>query len=212
MQISKLAHTIPLFPKMKRTPQKFWELAGVHMKFLYNMALRYTGNRYDAEDLVQETFYIGFKKFYQLREERKFKSWLFAILRNTYLKDRRQEGKFLKSEYEDGSDYIRMLENATEHIDVERAYEQKIESEQIQELIDELPEKQKTPLLLYYVSGMSYQEISETLKVPMGTVMSRLSRGKQILKKKVLRHYLRNKEAARVVQFPRQVKIGEKIK
>jgi len=62
MQISKLAHSIPLFPKMKRTPQKFWELAGVHMKFLYNMALRYTGNRYDAEDLVQETFYIGFKR------------------------------------------------------------------------------------------------------------------------------------------------------
>lgn len=101
--------------------------------------MRYTGNRYDAEDLVQETFYIGFKKFYQLREERKFKSWLFAILRNTYLKNRRQEGKFLKSEYEDGSDYIRLLENATEHIDVESAYEQKIESEQIQELIDELP-------------------------------------------------------------------------
>lgn len=206
MQISKIAHTIPLIPKTKRTPEKFWELADVHLKFLYNMALRYTGNRYDAEDLVQETFYVGFKKFYQLREERKFKSWLFAILRNTYLKNRRQEGKFPKNEYEDGTDYIRLLDNAAEHIDVERAYEQKIESAQIQELIDELPEKQKTPLLLYYVSEMSYQEISATLEVPLGTVMSRLSRGKQILKKKVLRHYMRNKETARVVQFPRQVK------
>ena len=206
MQISKLAHTIPLFPKMARTPEKFWELADVNMKFLYNMAVRYTGNRYDAEDLVQETFYIGLKKFYQLREERKFKSWLFAVLRNTYLKKQRQEGKFLKSEYEDGTDYIRLLENAAEHIDLASAYEQKIESEQIQELIDELPEKQKTPLLLYYMSGMSYQEISDMLEVPMGTVMSRLSRGKQILKKKVLRHYMRTNETARVVQFPRQVK------
>ena len=204
MQISKLAHTIPLFPKTRRTPEKFWELADVHMNFLYNMALRYAGNRYDAEDLVQETFYVGLKKFYQLREERKFKSWLFAILRNTYLKNRRQEGKFLKSEYEDDTDYIRLLENAAEHIDVETAYEQKIESAQIQELLNELPEKQKTPLLLYYVSGMAYHEISETLAVPMGTVMSRLSRGKQILKKKVLRHYMRNNESARIVQFPKQ--------
>ena len=168
------------------------------------MALRYAGNRYDAEDLVQETFYVGLKKFYQLREERKFKSWLFAILRNTYLKNRRQEGKFLKSEYEDGTDYIRLLENAAEHIDVETAYEQKIKSAQIQELLNELPEKQKSPLLLYYISGMTYHEISETLEVPMGTVMSRLSRGKQILKKKVLRHYMRNNESARIVQFPKQ--------
>ena len=204
MQISKLAHTIPLFPKTKRTPEKFWELADVHMNFLYNMALRYAGNRYDAKDLVQETFYVGLKKFYQLREERKFKSWLFAILRNTYLKNRRQEGKFLKSEYEDGTDYIRLLENAAEHIDVETAYEQKIKSAQIQELLNELPEKQKSPLLLYYISGMTYHEISETLEVPMGTVMSRLSRGKQILKKKVLRHYMRNNESARIVQFPKQ--------
>ena len=64
MKISKLAHTIPLFPKTKRTPEKFWELADVHMNFLYNMALRYAGNRYDAEDLVQETFYVGLKKFF----------------------------------------------------------------------------------------------------------------------------------------------------
>jgi RNA polymerase sigma factor (sigma-70 family) len=107
MQISKTAHTIPLIPKMKRPPEKFWQLADAHLKFLYNIALRYTGNRYDAEDLVQETFYVGFKKFYQLREERKFKSWLFAILRNTHLKNGRQKGKLLKSEYEDGIDYIR---------------------------------------------------------------------------------------------------------
>ena len=163
MQISKLAHTITLFPKTKRTPEKFWELVDVHMNFLYNMALRYAGNRYDAEDLVQDTFYAGLQKFYQLREERKFKSWLFAILRNTYLKNRRHEGKFLKSEYEDGTDYIRLLENAAEHIDVETAYEQKIESEQIQELLNELPEKQKnTAAALLCIRNVLSRNIRDT--------------------------------------------------
>lgn len=206
MEISNISKTIALFPRKTRTSEKFWELADAHLAFLYNMALRYSRNHYDAEDLVQETLYIAFKKFDQLREEKKFKSWLFAILRNSYLKDRRHNRKIMQSEYDDSIDYIDALETAAKQIDIESAYEQKIASEQIQQLIDELPEKQKTPLLLYYVSDMSYQEISETMEVPIGTVMSRLSRGKQILKQKMLKLYLRNKEPSKVVPFPRQAK------
>ena len=137
--------------------------------------------------MVQETYFIGFKKFDQLRNERKLKSWLFTILRNTYLKTRRQDGRNKITEYDDGIEYIEALENAVEKIDVATAYEQKIESDQIQQQLAELPEKYKSVLLLYYISESSYQEISETLDLPMGTVMSRLSRGKQILKKKILR-------------------------
>lgn len=206
MEISNIAKAITLFPKKTRTSEKFWELADAHLTFLYNLALRYSRNHYDAEDLVQETLYIAFKKFDQLREEKKFKSWLFAILRNSYLKDLRHNRKIMQSEYDDSIDYIDALETAAKQIDIESAYEQKIASEQIHQLIDELPEKQKTPLLLYYVSDMSYQEISETMEVPIGTVMSRLSRGKQILKQKMLKLYLRNKETAKVVPFPRRAK------
>jgi RNA polymerase sigma-70 factor (ECF subfamily) len=186
--MSNLAKTIPFFGK-KGTAEKFWELAGTHSKFLYNMALRYTANTYDAEDLLQETFYIAFKKFEQLRDQNKLKSWLFSILRNTYLRNRRQNGRIDKREFDEAIDYINVLEEAAERVDIEKAYEQKTESENIQHLLDQLPEKQKSPLLLYYMSGMSYQEISEALDIPIGTVMSRLARGKQMVKKKLLQAY-----------------------
>jgi RNA polymerase sigma-70 factor (ECF subfamily) len=191
-------------PGRKKTADRFWELANVHVKFLYNMAWRYAGNKYDAEDLVQETYYIGFKKFGQLRDESKLKSWLFTILRNTYLKSRRQDIQSKKTDYDDSVEYISALENAAEKIDVATAYEQKIDSTRIQLLLAELPEKYKSPLLLYYMSEMSYQEISEILDLPMGTVMSRLSRGKQILKKRILRIHMLDSKTSKVIQFPKK--------
>jgi RNA polymerase sigma-70 factor (ECF subfamily) len=195
---------VNLLTRRKRTPDFFWQLAEKHAKLLYNVALRYAGSRYDAEDLVQETFLIAFKQFGQLRDERKFKSWLFTILRNTYLKNLRQEGRKKQLEYDDGVDYIRVLEDTVEHIDAARIYERKVESNQIQNLLNELPEKHKSPLLLYYMTEMSYQEMAQTLDLPVGTVMSRLSRVKQILKKKVLRLHMRASHASNVIQFPRQ--------
>ena len=195
---------VNIFPVRQKTADRFWDRAGSHVKFLYNLAWRYTGNRYDAEDLVQETFYIAFKNYSQLRDESKIKSWLFTILRNTYLKSRRQHSRIQSAEYDDGFDYINELENAAERNDVAAAYEQKMESEQIQLLLTELPEKYKSPLLLYYMSEMSYQKISETLDLPMGTVMSRLSRGKQILKKKILRSHMLESNTSKVIQFPRK--------
>ena len=172
------------------------------MKFLYNMAWRYTGNKYDAEDLLQETYYMAFKNYDQLRDNSKIKSWLFTIMRNTYLKSQRQYSQDKKAEYDDGVEYIDVLENAAQKVDLATAYERKIESEQIQLLLAEMPEKYKSPLLLYYMSEMSYQKISETLDLPMGTVMSRLSRGKQILKKRVLRAHMLESNTSKVIQFP----------
>ena len=190
--------------RRKRTADFFWQLAERHAKFLYNAALRYAGSRYDAEDLVQETFLIAFKQFEALRDERKFKGWLFAILRNTYLKNIRPDSRRKESEYEDGIDYIGVLEDTVEHTDANRIYEQKVESKQIQHLLDELPEKHKSPLLLYYMVEMSYQEIAQALELPIGTVMSRLSRAKQMLKKKILRLHMRDSHTSNVIQFPRR--------
>ena len=207
MQALNIAKKVSLFGKRK-SADYFWNLANPHAKFLYNLALRYTADAYDAEDLVQETYYIAFKKINQLRDEKKIKSWLFTILKNTYLRNLRQNGRIQKSEFDDGTDYISVLENAAERADIASAYEQKSESETIQLLLNQLPEKQKSPLLLYYASGMSYQEISETLDIPIGTVMSRLARGKQQLKKKLLRLDLQEFRAGKVVQFPKQIKSG----
>jgi len=210
--MSVLDNITKRIPGLKKTPDHFWELAREQVRFLYNVALRYAGNPYDAEDLVQETYFIAFKKFDQLRDERKLKSWLFAILRNTYLKSLRQNQRQKITEYNDGIEYEYMtaLEDAADKIDVATAYEQKIEADRVQRLLAELPEKYKSALLLYYISEMSYQEISETLDLPMGTVMSRLSRGKRMLKKKILRLQLLDSQPSKVIPFPRKKHTGRR--
>jgi RNA polymerase sigma-70 factor (ECF subfamily) len=151
------------------------------------MALRYAGNNFDAEDMVQETFYTAFKNFHQLRDKGKCKSWLFAILRNIYLKERRQRERIYKIEQSEDVNYLSYLEEAAEQFDIEKAVVNKIDSDRIGHTLDRLPEKYKSPLLLFYMENSTYKEISDTLDIPIGTVMSRLARGKELLKKEIMR-------------------------
>lgn len=74
MQYSRITDQIPFIGRKKNQRDEFWNLAQNQTRFLYNVAFRYVGNRYDAEDLVQETLYTAFNKFHQLRDSRKFKS------------------------------------------------------------------------------------------------------------------------------------------
>jgi RNA polymerase sigma-70 factor (ECF subfamily) len=91
MQLSTITDQIPFMGRKKNQRDAFWNLAQNQTRFLYNVAFRYVGNRYDAEDLVQETLYTAYNKFHQLRDSRKFKSWMFIILRNHFLKWQRQK-------------------------------------------------------------------------------------------------------------------------
>ena len=151
------------------------------------MALRYTGNRYDAEDLVQETLFSAYKSIQQLRDEKKCKAWLFAILRNIYVKESRQRGRMEKLEYGKEIDYVSYLEEIADRSDVEKIIDKKIDSSRIQQALKTLPEKYKTPVILHYMEGMLYREISATMEIPIGTVMSRLARGRELLKKEIMR-------------------------
>jgi len=110
---------MPLFKKNNPTAAKFQKLSQRHIQYLYNVALRYTANRYDAEEIVQETLLVAFRKFGQLKDEGKIKGWLFTILRNIYLKSVKNNKKFSPSEYDDGRDYLDVLETAVEQIDLE---------------------------------------------------------------------------------------------
>lgn len=182
--------------------ERFREIACPHLTFLYNLAMKYTGNRYDAEDMVQETYFTALKSFHQLRDESRCKSWLFAILRNIYLREARQSGRMrLIPDIGDEPEYVEMLDEAANTPDVERALEQKLDAQQIQELLSRLPEKYKTLIILYFTEEMSYREISDLVEIPIGTVMSRLSRGKQLLKKAALKSSLRNSSAGNVVKL-----------
>lgn len=189
-----------LRPKQR---ERFKKLAYPHTRFLYNVALKYMRNSYDAEDLVQETMYAAFRNFGQLRDESKCRSWLFAILRSNFLKEKRQAVK--RPLLSQNDTYLQVLEGVAQN-DICKDYEAKLESLSIRALIERLPEKYKTVLILYFLEDLSYQAISDLIDVPIGTVMSRLSRAKQQMKKEMLREVTINE--AKVVDIRRAAQGG----
>ena len=170
-----------------KNTKRFRELVFPHLKFLYNVAYRYAGNRQDAEDMVQETAYTALKNLHQLREEKGCKSWLFTILKNLHFRELRHKARCTVPPFNDNdTDYPDQLQEVAQLRNAEEALAKRIDSLRIQQVLNDLPEKYKSPLILYYVEGMSYREISEVADIPLGTVMSRLSRGKELLKKGLL--------------------------
>ena len=201
MQLSTITSQIPFIGRKKRQEGEFWDLAQDQTRFLYNVAYKYAGNRYDAEDLVQETLHTAYKNFHQLRDSRKFRSWMFAILRNHFLKWQRKKAPGKIDEFEDGIEYLTQLETASMRPDTAIAYEKKIEAEAVQSILNKLPEKYKSVLILYYMEESKYQEIANMLSVPVGTVMSRLSRANQAMKKALLRSTVSQPRTTKVVRL-----------
>ncbi|MGD9722388.1 MAG: RNA polymerase sigma factor [Pirellulales bacterium] len=142
-----------------------------HHQALYRYAFRLTGSAADAEDLTQQVFLIAQQKLEQLRDARCARSWLFTVLRNDYLKARRQRLP---------------LPAASLELDIngvpDETIESEIDSEQLQAAIDSLDDDFKVTLLLFYFEQQSYREIADTLGIPLGTVMSRLARAKSRLR------------------------------
>jgi RNA polymerase sigma-70 factor, ECF subfamily len=165
----------------------FEELATPLFDQLYNFAHWLTQNRDEAEDLVQETYVKALKGFSSFQLGTNFRAWIYRILRNTFLTSR----KGLKvtmtvpldfDEDEEG------LEPAIERDTPETLLLARSSREMLQKAIDELPVHFREILLLCEVEEMSYQEISETLVIPIGTVMSRLSRARQTLRSQLRAH------------------------
>jgi RNA polymerase sigma-70 factor (ECF subfamily) len=157
----------------------FEELAMPLFDQLYNFAHWLTHNREEAEDLVQETYAKALKGFSSFQLGTNFRAWMYRILRNTFLTSRtglRATMTVPLDPEEDGT------EVAVEHDTPETLLFERSNREQLQNAIDELPVYSREVLLLCEVEEMSYQEISETLSVPIGTVMSRLSRARKTLR------------------------------
>ena len=157
----------------------FKKLTYPHMKLLYNMALKYCGNRYDAEDIVQETYLMAFNKFHQLRDKSKCKPWMLRILRNNFLKSY-QKRKIQQKLSE--NDYVEFLKESLSQGAAEATLAKTADKKIVQDAINRLPVKYKEVLLLYYMEDLLYKEIAKTLDIPIGTVMSRLTRAREALK------------------------------
>jgi RNA polymerase sigma-70 factor (ECF subfamily) len=164
--------------------QRFKTLTYPHMSLLYNVALKYTGNVFDAHDLVQETYLMAFKNFAQLRDPDRIKSWLLKILRNNFLKTCRAD---TETQEQRKIDYISYLKSCAETIDTDDRLALAADNRLVNQAVDLLPVKYKEILTLYYMEDMPYKEIAAVLDIPMGTVMSRLNRAKERLKTILLR-------------------------
>ncbi|MGH9265745.1 MAG: sigma-70 family RNA polymerase sigma factor [Acidimicrobiales bacterium] len=170
---------------------KFTELAMEHMPSLYTAALRMTRNPPDAEDLVQETYLKAYRAFGSFTEGTNLKAWLYRILTNTYIntyraKKRRPEESDI-DDLENFYLYRRLggLEGATAGRSAEDEVLDHFTETEVKEAIEALPEQFRMAVLLGDVEGFSYKEIAEILDVPIGTVMSRLHRGRRALQKRL---------------------------
>lgn len=170
--------------KNKAARKEFKKLTYPHMKLLYNMALKYCGNSYDAEDIAQETYMMAFNKFHQLRDKSKCKPWLLKILRNNFLKNyQKKKARQRLSE----SEYIDHLKGTLASETAEMLLIKASGNELIHKAMDRLPIKYKEVLFLYYMEDMLYKEIAATLNIPIGTVMSRLTRAREGFKTLLLK-------------------------
>ena len=142
---------------------------------LYRFALSLSKSEADAADLTQQTFFLWASKGDQLRDRSKAKSWLFTTLYREFLSRRRHEVRFPKVEL----DYVREEEMSI--LPNVNAFDS---ATMLQALV-EVDEPFRAPLTLFYLEQFSYQEIADLLEVPIGTVMSRLSRGKTLLRQRL---------------------------
>jgi len=159
----------------------FEELAMPLFDPLYNFAHWLTRNRDEAEDLVQETYFKALKGFSSFQLGSNFRAWMYRILRNTFLTSFAGLKATTTLSLDDVDDEERP-ELAVEFVTPETILMDRSNADLIEREIDELPVHFREVLLLCEVEEMSYQEIAETLSVPIGTVMSRLSRARKRLR------------------------------
>ena len=142
-----------------------------HLQSVYRYAYRLSGQVHEAEDLTQETFRLAQLRLHQLRDPQKLLSWLFSILRSCFLKARRKKLPIPTDSLPEAEDPA-----GTTSLDF-------IDREHLQQALNQLSEEARVVLMLFYFEDMAYKDIATELDVPIGTVMSRLARAKQRLKK-----------------------------
>ena len=171
-----------------------WNFEAAAMPFvdsLYNTAYRMARNPQDAEDLVQETYLKAYKYYDKFQEGTNFKAWLFKILKNTFInryrKLQQQPIQNAFSEIEDAfesqvSEEVGRIPSPEEEVLAD------VLDEHVQKALDELPDDYRMVILLADIEGFAYKEIASILEIPVGTVMSRLYRGRRLLEAAMLKY------------------------
>ncbi len=194
---TELPTELPAAPPPPTDPALFEAEMNPHLDALYRNALRLTGNANDAEDLLQDTYLRAYRFFYQYQLGTNAKAWLFRIMNTVFLNDYRRKSRQGETVSYDGLEdfylYNRLSEDGLggdhpETENPEKAVLEKLDIEIIQQAIQALPIEFRDTVALATVEEMSYQEIADTLEIPVGTVRSRLSRGRKLLQRALWEH------------------------
>ena len=151
----------------------FNELVEIYYQPLYRFAMSLSGKESDASDLTQQTFYLWAARGHQLRDRSKLKSWLATTLHREFLHSRRRQNRFPHVE-------ISALEHELPAITPSAV--DRLDGQAVLEALLRVDELYRTALTLFYLEEYSYKDMAEILDVPIGTVMSRLARGKEQLR------------------------------
>jgi RNA polymerase sigma-70 factor (ECF subfamily) len=176
---------------------EFQHLVDQYYEALYRFGLSLCQSEAEACDLTQQTFYRWAEKGHQLRDRSKAKTWLFTTLHREFLGGRRHTTRFPKIE-------LGEVEHELPSTPVP-AYDA-LDSSTVLEALGQLEEKFRAPLTLFYLEEHSYQEIAEILDLPIGTVMSRLSRAKEALRHAVTTGGVQRAE--KIIPFPPKAQHG----
>jgi len=179
-----LPRPAPEVPKVLLKRQAEFEAeAYPHKDILYNFALRTTGDKDDAQDLLQETFMKAFRFWDKYEKGTNIRAWLFRIMKNSYInryrKETREPGMVDYDDVENFYDSIR--DDSTDSNDLQKKMYSNMLSDEVTEALQSLPEDFRTVVILCDIEGLAYDEIAEFLNCPIGTVRSRLHRGRKML-------------------------------
>jgi len=176
--------------------KEFKALVFPHLEALHRVAIRLTRDHGESEELVAETILKACENFRKLRDQTRVKQWLLRILSNTFVSQCRVRHRHQEAQYEEESEdggYFSLYDQLTQSFLVlwgnpEREVVNKLMDEDIQRAISELPEEFRLAVVLCDVEGLRYREIAQILEIPIGTVRSRLARGRALLQKQLWHH------------------------
>lgn len=166
-----------------------------HMDALLRTALRMTKNESDAEDLVQETFVKAYRFWDKFEQGSNCRAWLFKIMTNIFINDYRSKSRAPQSVDVDDIDdnYLyRHLTTSDHEVNPEGQFFAKIFDDDVKKAIEELPDDFRLVVVLSFLEGFSYQEIADIADLQLGTVKSRLHRGRKLLQKQLYDYAVRN--------------------
>ncbi len=166
----------------------FEALTLTHFNALYQVAMSFTRNADEARDLVQETYYKAYRSWCRFQPGTHVKAWLLTILKNTYINTyRKASRRFLPHTFDEDTPRhadLTLMPELANTAEMDHLLRNVIQDE-VKEAIDDLPETFRLPVLLADLADCSYQEIADLVGCPVGTVMSRIYRGRQLLRKRL---------------------------